>query len=140
VGIYFIRFLFWFLAHSIRWHSVKISRTFFQESRVDLTPLYLVMDGEVSPLYRDSLYMIIGSSIYFCDFPIRAKRRLDPSSFFLFRKLEARSILCYRATDSLGISRRESAKRLKLTQPAVSQAVRRGKDLVKSQSYYLFHD
>jgi hypothetical protein len=56
------------------------------------------------------------------------------------RKVEARSILCYWATDSLGISQRELAKRLKLTQPAVGQAVRRGKDLVKSQSYFLFHD
>ena len=56
------------------------------------------------------------------------------------RRVEARSILCYWATDSLGISQRELAKRLKLTQPAVSQAVRRGKDLVKSQSYSLFHD
>jgi hypothetical protein len=40
----------------------------------------------------------------------------------------------------LGISQRELAKRLRLTQPAVSQAGRRGKDLVKSQSYSLFHD
>jgi REP element-mobilizing transposase RayT len=56
------------------------------------------------------------------------------------RKVEARSILCYWATDSLGISQGELAKRLKLTQPAVSQAVRRGKDLVQSQSYSLFHD
>ena len=42
------------------------------------------------------------------------------------RKVEARSILCYWATDSLGISQRELAKRLKLTQPAVSQVVRVG--------------
>ena len=56
------------------------------------------------------------------------------------RKVKARSMLCYWATDRLGISQRELAKRLRLTQPAVSQAVRRGKDLVKSQSYSLFHD
>ena len=56
------------------------------------------------------------------------------------RKVEARSILCYWATDSLGISQMELAKRLKLTQPAVSQAVRKGKDLVESQSYSFFHD
>lgn len=56
------------------------------------------------------------------------------------RKVEARSILCYWSTDRLGVSQREFAKRLKLTQPAVSQAVRRGKDLVKSQSYSFFHD
>ena len=56
------------------------------------------------------------------------------------RKVETRSIVCYWATDSLGISQRELAKRLQLTQPAVSQAVRRGKDLAKSQSYLTFHD
>ncbi|MBK5102538.1 MAG: hypothetical protein JJE15_16395 [Desulfobacteraceae bacterium] len=56
------------------------------------------------------------------------------------RKVEARSILCYWATDRLGISQMELAKRFKLTQPAVSQAVRRGKDLVKSQLYSLLHD
>ena len=33
-------------------------------------------------------------------------------------------ILCYWTTDSLGISQRELVKRLKLSQPAVSQAVR----------------
>jgi len=42
------------------------------------------------------------------------------------RKVEARSILCYWATDRLGISQRELANRLKLTQPAVSQVVRVG--------------
>jgi hypothetical protein len=42
-------------------------------------------------------------------------------------KEDARSMLCYWATDSLGISQRELAKRLELIQPAVSRAVRRGK-------------
>jgi len=54
------------------------------------------------------------------------------------RKVEARSILCYWATDRLGVSQTELAKRLKLTQPAVSQAVRRGQALIKSHSYPLF--
>jgi len=51
------------------------------------------------------------------------------------RKAEARGMLCYLGTDYLGISQMELAKRLKLTQPAVSQAVRRGKRLLKSQVY-----
>ena len=55
-------------------------------------------------------------------------------------KVRARSILCYWATDYLGISQGQLAKRLKLTQPAVSQAVRRGRSLVESQSYSLFWD
>jgi len=53
------------------------------------------------------------------------------------RKAEARAILCYWGADCLGISQMELAKRLKLTQPAVSQAVRRGKRLVRSRSYSL---
>jgi len=56
------------------------------------------------------------------------------------RKVEARSMLCYWATDRLGISQQELAKRLKLTQPAVSQAVKRGKDLATMKQYALFQD
>jgi len=56
------------------------------------------------------------------------------------KSVQARSILCYWATDRLGISQSQLGKILKLSQPAVSQAVRRGKNLVKSQSYSFFHD
>jgi putative transposase len=56
------------------------------------------------------------------------------------RRVEARSMLCYWATDRLGISQEEVAARLKLTQPAVSQAVRRGKNLAKSHPYQFFKD
>jgi predicted transcriptional regulator len=65
---------------------------------------------------------------------------MSPAEIMERRKGEARSMLCYWATDRVGISQREVEKRLKLTQPAVSQAVRRGKDLVKSHSYSLYHD
>ena len=53
-------------------------------------------------------------------------------------KVEARSILCYWATDRLGIKQRELAKKFRLTQSAISQAVQRGKEVVRSQSYSLF--
>jgi REP element-mobilizing transposase RayT len=56
------------------------------------------------------------------------------------RTVEARGMLCYWATDRLGISQGELGARLKLTQPAVSKAVRRGKELAKLQSYSLFQD
>jgi putative transposase len=56
------------------------------------------------------------------------------------KSVQARSILCHWATDSLGISQTHLAKILKLSQPAVSQAVRRGKDFAKSQSYSFFQD
>jgi hypothetical protein len=54
------------------------------------------------------------------------------------RKIDGRSILCYWATDRLGISYKEMAKPSRLTQPAVTQGVRRGKDLVKSKKLSLF--
>lgn len=50
-------------------------------------------------------------------------------------KVKARSLLCYLATDRLGISQSELARRLKLTQPAISQAVRRGKELITQKPY-----
>jgi len=55
-------------------------------------------------------------------------------------KGEVRSMLWYGATERLGINQREVPSRFKLTQPAVSQAVRKGNDLLTSQSYSLFHD
>jgi putative transposase len=51
------------------------------------------------------------------------------------RRTRARDLLCHWATDLLGISQTHLAQRFKLTQPAISQAVRRGRELVKSQSY-----
>jgi len=56
------------------------------------------------------------------------------------KSVQARSILCYWATDSLGMSQTKLAKILKLSQPAVNQAVRRGRELVKAQSYSLFNN
>ena len=47
------------------------------------------------------------------------------------RSVKARSILCYWATDQLRIRQTQLAQMLNLTQPAVSHAVERGKQLVK---------
>jgi len=54
------------------------------------------------------------------------------------RKVVARSILCFWATDFLGLSQTELARQLGLTQPSVSQAVQRGKKIVRERSYALF--
>ena len=51
------------------------------------------------------------------------------------KRTQARSMLCYWATDHLGISQTELAQLLHLSQPAISQAVGRGRELVKAQSY-----
>jgi hypothetical protein len=56
------------------------------------------------------------------------------------RRVQARSILCYWATEALGASQSHLAQRLKLSQPAVSHAVKRGKDLVTKRSYSIFED
>ena len=54
------------------------------------------------------------------------------------KRAKARSMLCYWATDRLRISQTQLAHALNLAQPAVSQAVRRGRDLVKSQRCSFF--
>jgi len=49
------------------------------------------------------------------------------------QRVEARSLLCYWATTELSISQTELAQRLPLNQPAVSNAVRRGANLVRQR-------
>ena len=60
------------------------------------------------------------------------------------KRTQARSILCYWATDRLGISQTQLAHLFRLTQPAVSQAVRRGRDLMNGYFFiecdcYIFY-
>ena len=56
------------------------------------------------------------------------------------RNVQARSVLCYWATDQLGISQSRLARILNLTQPAISQAVSRGKRLAKMHKYSLIDE
>jgi DNA-binding MarR family transcriptional regulator len=49
----------------------------------------------------------------------------------------ARSLLCFWATAELAISQVELGRKLKISQPAVSMAVRRGKQLASRNSYSL---
>jgi REP-associated tyrosine transposase len=49
--------------------------------------------------------------------------------------VQARSLLCYWATNELGISQAALSKRLELSQSAVSIAVARGRELVKKHNY-----
>jgi hypothetical protein len=51
--------------------------------------------------------------------------------------VQARSLLCYWAFSELGISMTDLAKRLELTQPAVSIAVRRGERIAEDKKYVL---
>lgn len=53
------------------------------------------------------------------------------------RVVEARDLLCYWASIELLMSKTELARRLKLTQPAVSIAVRRGERIAKENQYKL---
>jgi len=50
---------------------------------------------------------------------------------------EARSLLCFWASTELAMSMTELAKRLNLTQPAVSIAVRRGEKIARENRYRL---
>jgi len=51
------------------------------------------------------------------------------------KRTAARSILCFWATDKLGITQTELARLLRLTQSAVSHAAQRGRVLVEDNSY-----
>ena len=55
------------------------------------------------------------------------------------RKIQvaARSLLCYWAVRELGLAATKLAKRLGLTQPAVSYAVIRGEQMAKERKYNL---
>ncbi len=53
------------------------------------------------------------------------------------RTVYARSLLCYWATSELGISQTYLAEKLKISQPAVSLAVNRGKEIAKVNQYSL---
>ena len=54
------------------------------------------------------------------------------------KRAQARSILCFWATDQMGITQSQLARVLNLTQSAISHAVRRGRILVESHSYSIF--
>jgi len=56
------------------------------------------------------------------------------------KRTEARSILCFWATDQLGITQTELSRMLNLTQSAISHAVRRGRILIESSSHSIFDD
>jgi hypothetical protein len=56
------------------------------------------------------------------------------------RSVQAHSLLCYWATRELGISQSQLAQTLHITQPAISQAVKRGAKLVKQHRYSLIEE
>ena len=51
--------------------------------------------------------------------------------------VDARSLLCFWASKELGMSMTVLAKRLNLTQPAISIAARRGEKIVRENQYML---
>jgi chromosomal replication initiation ATPase DnaA len=54
--------------------------------------------------------------------------------------VDARDLLCYWASEELAMNKTELAKRLNLTQPAVSIAVRRGEKIARENQYQLIDD
>ena len=66
---------------------------------------------------------------------------VDRDAIYSKRRLKiqvaARSLLCYWAVCELGLTATELAKRLGLTQPAVSYAVSRGEQIAKESNYTL---
>jgi REP element-mobilizing transposase RayT len=56
------------------------------------------------------------------------------------RVVDARDLLCYWASKELVMSKTDLAKRLNLTQPAISIAVRRGEKIARENQYQLIDD
>ena len=56
------------------------------------------------------------------------------------KRIAARSILSYWATDQLGMTQSQLADKLNMTQSAISHAARRGKSLVNNNSYSIFEE
>ena len=53
------------------------------------------------------------------------------------RQVQARSLFCYWAVCEFGMSQSDMAKRLRMTQPGVGYAVRRGEKIAKQRNYLL---
>ncbi|MGD9162300.1 MAG: transposase, partial [Desulfobacteraceae bacterium] len=51
------------------------------------------------------------------------------------KRIKARSILCYWATEKLGITQSQLALMLNRSQSAIVYAVRRGREIVEANSY-----
>ena len=56
------------------------------------------------------------------------------------KRIRARSILCFSATNHLGVSQTELGRILNLTQSAISHAVQRGRALEEAKSYSILND
>jgi len=54
------------------------------------------------------------------------------------RRVDARSVLIYWATDQLGIAQTQLAEKLNLTQSAISHAARRGRTIANTNQYSLY--
>ena len=69
---------------------------------------------------------------------LRAAEVLSPGKYK--KVITARSILCYWGVRELGMSQEELSRRLRISQPAVSMAVRRGEKLVGEHNFRLIND
>jgi hypothetical protein len=53
------------------------------------------------------------------------------------RKVEARSLLCFWATNELSISQTFLARKLNISQPAVGLSVKRGEEIATRKNFFL---
>jgi len=54
------------------------------------------------------------------------------------KNVKARSLLCYWATRELGMTTIELSKKLKLSQPTISQSAKRGQKIAQDVGLWLF--
>jgi len=67
---------------------------------------------------------IISIRIYFCEGQVLAPGKYP-------QNVKARSLLCYWATRELGMTTIELSKKLKLSQPTISQSAKRGQKIAQ---------
>jgi hypothetical protein len=74
-------------------------------------------------------------------FSVAGKFDIDPARIFEAGKypriVQARSLFCYWAVRELGLTATSLAKKLQLSQPAVSMAMKRGEKIARENEYVL---
>ena len=95
-----------------------------------LIPNHLLMRTGLFPISKVMQRLLIGNAVYF-----NRRNRQSGNVFQNRYKSEARSLLCYWATNDLGVNQIRLAQMLNLTQPAVSMAVDWGRKLACLKQY-----
>ena len=93
--------------------------------------------------HMENRYRLKSEGVEFDDIAERVAQDMDLPLEIVWEKsrrpqvVQARSLLCYWASNELGMRMTNIAIRLGLSQPAVSIAARRGKEIARQKGYSL---